>query len=270
MRRGTGALALLIVVGAPGEAARARAPKKVTIDPEALAALDGMGAFLRSQKAAAVTARLAADEVLPSGEKVKYLGTAQLQIRHPDGLHVEVASDRKDWQLFYDGKNATIFQPRSGYYSTFAAPPTLGELVDVAGQKYGIDLPLAELFRWGAENDGKARVLSAVSLGPSKVEDADCAHFAFHQRDVDWQIWIERGEQPLPRRLVVTTITERSQPEHDAILSWNLAPELDDQSFAFVAMPGAQQIELQVMGRRARHPGRGARTAARAVVSPPR
>ena len=55
---------------------------------------------------------------------------------------------------------------------------------------------------------------------------ADTDHYAFRQGDVDWQIWIERGERPLPRKLVITTREEVGQPQYSAELTWNLNPQV--------------------------------------------
>jgi hypothetical protein len=38
---------------------------------------------------------------------------------------------------------------------------------------------------------------------------------------VDWQLWIERGKTPLPRKLLITTVQESSQPQYVAVLKWD-------------------------------------------------
>ena len=69
-------------------------------------------------------------------------------------------------------------------------------------------------------------------------------HLAFHQQGVDWQLWVERGDRPLPRKLVITTLDEPSQPQHEAVLTWDLSPAIDDSLFAFVPPTGAGRIVL--------------------------
>jgi hypothetical protein len=80
----------------------------------------------------------------------------------------------------------------------------------------------------------------------STIKGAPCAHYAFRQPDVDWEIWIEEGQAPVPRKLVITTTSEKTQPQHTAVMSWTLGARLDDQMFAFTPPPDAQRIDFAV------------------------
>jgi hypothetical protein len=80
---------------------------------------------------------------------------------------------------------------------------------------------------------------------------SDRKNYAFRQRDVDWQIWIQRGDEPLPRKLVITTTQETSQPQHVVLLTWELNPLLEDGLFAFHPPREAQAIELRTLDARA-------------------
>jgi hypothetical protein len=216
------------------------------IDPQAVSALERMSAFLRSQRAMTVTAETTTDEVLDSGQKVQTNGVAILKVSRPDRLRAEVMSDRRNEQIFYDGKTFTIYQPALGYYGSFNAPPTLAQLVYEAEQRYGIDMPLADLFAWGTAQSPAANLRGAISLGPSVVKGVKCDHYAFHEADVDWEVCIEQGARPLPRKLVITTTTERTQPQHVAVMSWDLAPRLDESLFTFKAPATAHRIDFDV------------------------
>jgi hypothetical protein len=233
---------------APPAARAAEAPPKPAIDPSAIAALHKMGAFLRSLGAMEVQAEASTDDVLSSGQKIEYSGTVTMKVRRPNRLRAEVTSDRKDERLFYDGATFTVFQPKLNYYASFPAPPTLRELVDVLERRYGVDLPLADLFRLGTDEAQIAAIRGATMVGWSTVKGAVCAHYAFHQADIDWELWIQEGAQPLPRKLVITTTSERSQPQHVSVLTWNLAPTFDDEAFVVTPPPNAQKIEFDVAG----------------------
>src|SRR3954470_18912254 len=104
MRTTTWACTAIVLATASAEApvhARDRTP---AVDPQAIAALEAMGAFLRAQTAMGVTGDLTTDDLLPSGQKVQYSGHAELRVRRPDRLRADVISDRKNEQLYYDGK----------------------------------------------------------------------------------------------------------------------------------------------------------------------
>jgi hypothetical protein len=208
-----------------------------------------MGAFLRAQQTFSVRAETETDEVLESGQKIQLSGTSLLSVRRPDRLRAEVISDRKHRQFFYDGKTLTLYSPRLGYYATVNAPPRIRDLVESLGKRYGIELPLADLFYWGTNRSGIDQIREAIDVGPSRIDGVDTAHYAFRQPDLDWQIWIERGPQPLPKKLLLTTIKEPSQPQHVMKLTWDLKPTQSERSFIFVPPKGAKRIEFLEVSR---------------------
>jgi hypothetical protein len=82
-------------------------------------------------------------------------------------------------------------------------------------------------------------------VGKAVIEGVVCDHLAFRAPDVDWQIWIQEGPQPLPRKLVVTTLDLPNAPQFAVTVTrWDLQPPLDAQTFTFTPPPGARQIEL--------------------------
>ena len=81
-------------------------------------------------------------------------------------------------------------------------------------------------------------------MGPGEVGGTTCQHYAFRQEGADWQIWIQKGDFPLPRKLVITTMTDPARPQHSAIYTWNLAPSVNDAAFVFTPPTGARRIVL--------------------------
>ena len=113
--------------------------------------------------------------------------------------------------------------------------------------------PLYDLYNWGSKDEDINKIKTAVDIGPSSVGGVTCEHYAFHQEGVDWQIWIQLGEFPLPRKLVITTLTDDARPQHSDTLTWNLAPSFNDGAFAFDPPPDAKRVVLAGRKRRRRH-----------------
>jgi hypothetical protein len=62
---------------------------------------------------------------------------------------------------------------------------------------------------------------------------------------VDWQIWIEDGERPLPRRYLITTKWMTGAPQFGVELNdWNVSPQIDDKTFVFEAPAGARKVDV--------------------------
>lgn len=88
-------------------------------------------------------------------------------------------------------------------------------------------------------------------VGKGVVEGVRCDHLAFRAPHVDWQIWIQEGSQPLPRKIVITTRDVLNAPQFAAVISkWNLAPKLSDAKFRFTPPKDAKRVEFLPAGSR--------------------
>jgi hypothetical protein len=230
-----------------GPSARATA-----VEPEAIAALDRMAGYLRLLKAFQIQASITIDEVLADGQKVEVESQTDLIAQRPDRLRLEVTSDRQQRFFFYDGKAFTLWAPRTTYYATVPAPPTLLELANLLESKYDIELPLADLFRWGTPESDEAAITAAKDVGASAVGGTTCEQYAFRQPGLDWQLWIQSGDYPLPRKVVLTTTTDKARPRYAAVYTWNLAPSFNAAAFTFVPPGDAHRITIEEAAPRAR------------------
>jgi hypothetical protein len=68
---------------------------------------------------------------------------------------------------------------------------------------------------------------------------------SFEQESIDWQLWIDAGEKPLPRKLVIAYKTEDEVPQYSVIMGkWNLNADVPDELFVFEPPEGAERIEF--------------------------
>jgi hypothetical protein len=215
------------------------------VEPAAVDALQKMGAFLRNQKSFSIRTYTSTDYVLDSGEKVRQSMRGEIHVSRPDHLRAKLVGDRKEREYFYDGRTFTIFSPKLGYYGTVEAPPTILGLADHLQSNYGLELPVVDLFRWGTEPGASAQELtSAKFIGATTIEGVAVDQYAFRQQGIDWQLWIQRGAQPLPRRLVITTTDDPALPEHEVNMTWRLDARLDNRMFTFVPPKDAAKISM--------------------------
>jgi len=235
---------VLAVAGGAGALASAEEAAKPVIEPAAMSALKAMGAYLRDLKSFQVDATTSDEDVLDDGQKIQYDNVVQILVEFPGRLRAEVTSDRRERLYLYDGKTFTLFARRLNYYATVPMPPTVGKLADALEEQYGFSVPLEDLFRWGAPGWSTDQITSAIDVGASSVQGTTCEHYAFRQPDIDWQIWIQKGAHPLPRKLVITAKTDEARPQYTAVYTWNLAPSYNEQSFAFDPPDGAVRVGL--------------------------
>ena len=212
------------------------------IDERAIATLATMTDFLKTLRTFRIDSESSKDEIVDADMKIQKVATSEITVRRPDRFHAQTRSDDRDIAFFYDGRTLTVFSGRQNYYATTAAPPTVARTLDAARARYGIDLPLADFIQMAAGEDFRSSIIGAGYIGTSRIDGVECDHLAIRQADVDWQVWIEKDDTPVPRRLVVTTKTETTQPQFIAMLTWDLSPQIDDTQFTFTPPPHAIRI----------------------------
>lgn len=230
----------------PAPTVDSSAVEQPILEPKALAALQEMSAYLRTLKTFKVNFKLFKDEVLLSGQKIMIDGTSELTVQKPDRFYASTKMEEahRDQQYYYDGKTFTIYGNTNKLYATFAAPGTIGELLDVAEERYNIGLPFSDLFIWGTDKADPSAIKSAIYIGPTQINDVTCDHYAFQNEDIDWQLWIQQGAAPLPRRLVITTKEEEGHPQYISVMDWKLSPKINNKLFTFVPPKDAHKIDF--------------------------
>jgi len=218
-------------------------------EAEAIAALEKMGAYLRTLTTFAVNGVGSTEEALTTGQTIQYPGSIDLLAVRPNRLRANVYSTRKRRDFFYDGKTFTMFAPRQGFYSVIDAPPTIKELLDKASERLGLVLPLSDLFELGTDPALTTRITTAFFISTDVVGDQVCNHFAFRQPGVDWQLWIRDGNQPLPCKWVITGTDDPNQLDYEMEFTWDLKPTVPQNAFTFVPPEGADRIALAAVKR---------------------
>ncbi|MDR5740002.1 DUF2092 domain-containing protein [Caballeronia sp. LZ016] len=215
------------------------------LEPGAMGALTDMGDYLRSLPKFEVRADTSTDVVLDNGQNASYLHRTVLDVQRPNRARAEVMGSRKPRGIAYDGRDFVIFNEGEGYYSRNPAPPTLDGLVRELATVYNIEMPLVDLFYWGNGKVDELVLTSAQDLGLEKIDARWCAHYAYQQRGVDWELWLERGARPLPCRMVITDTTQASHPRHTVTYHWDLHPAFKTSTFAYRPSPSSHAIELK-------------------------
>jgi hypothetical protein len=217
------------------------------VDPDAVAALKRMSDYLNTLKSFELTSNSTIDVVTVNGQRVQLGAQVRYKVMRP-GIRVDFDGDLRDRQFFYDGKTFTINAPKLNFYATAPAPPTNREFLKALYDKFGISLPLDDLFRWNdGDNSDIDALTSAFSMGSANINGVATDHWAFRQGVFDWEVWIEQGDRPLPRKLVIVDRTDPALPAYSAQLTWTLNPALAATDFTFVPGKDAMRIPLATL-----------------------
>ena len=247
-------LLLAIALAPPLARAQAAAPPPTMsspgVVPAAIQALKDMGALLQTLKRFRVTTEVTGERVLADGQKLQHTARAEMDVDRPNRLRARMATPRSERELIYDGKTVTLFTPAQKYYSRVELVDTLAGLVTRLQERFGVEVPLADLFLWGTPAAPVEGIESAMNAGQDVVGGDLCDHYAFRQGRFDWQIWITTGGKPLPRKLVITNRADDARPQSTSLIEWNLKPAFGDSVFAFVPPKGATAVEIVPVKKR--------------------
>jgi hypothetical protein len=215
------------------------------IDPQAAARVRASTDFVARQTSFAVQVRNTLEVVLESGQKIQFDHRARQTVQRPDRMRAERVGDLVDQVFVYDGKSLTLHNPAQNVYATAPVPPTLEGMLDVARERLDIVAPAGDLTRRNAYDVLMDGVTQGFVVGKAVIEGVRCDHLAFRAPHVDWQIWIQEGAEPLPRKLVITSRDVANAPQFEVVVTqWELQPAITPQTFSFVPPAGARQLEF--------------------------
>ena len=234
----------LLAQEAPATADAATDATAPVVEPEAIAALDKMGESLRALTDWSVDAVATNETVLDTGQKLQFGGTVRIVAHKPDRLLISVKSDTQSRDFYYNGKTVAVVAPKLKYYAEKPAPPTTKEVLAALNDKFGIDIPLADLFLWGTDPKYKAALISGYTVRPATIDGQSCMQYAFRQDSADWQVWLPASGPSLPCKLVITSTDDDSMPQYSAILKWKTGTPAPAGTFDFKPPAGYNKIAL--------------------------
>lgn len=228
---------------APSAASVGLTAEQADVDPRAVEALKAMSTYLSSLQSFRLVSDGSLDVITAGDQKVQLDMVTTYQVKRP-GIRIDWVSDQKNRQFYYDGKHFTLVAPTLGYYATIDAPATNREFLDALYDRTGVELPLADLFRWADADhvDDIARLTSAFSVGTATLDGVATDHWAYRTADYDFELWMEQGDRPVPRKFVLIDRTDPTLPAFTARLTWQTNPKLDDAAFTYV--PTGKEVAI--------------------------
>lgn len=215
------------------------------LEAAAMDTLKRMSDLLKSAKSFTFTYRTVHEQVAQTGQIVDALHLSRVALIRPNKLRVEVMGNVRNTVLTYDGKVVTMLDPTQGFFAQLEAPATIDETLMLLMDKFQTSFPVIGALLADPYEKMKDGLTTAVDLGVVKVDDVVCRHLLFGEEDVDWQLWVDAGKRPLPRRLSVVYKKAPGAPRILAAFSdWKLNVTVPASRFVFVKPAQAVQVEL--------------------------
>ncbi|MFU0505771.1 DUF2092 domain-containing protein [Pseudaminobacter sp. NGMCC 1.201702] len=214
------------------------------IDPAADKILVAMSDNLKTMS------RLSADydadhEIIDlKGQKIQYSASGSLALNRAKGLRITRRGPFDDAELIFDGKTISLYGKALNVYLQLESPgPSIEEATEEFRAATGLDAPGADLLASDPYAVLTEGVIEGTVVGSAFVGGIECDHLAFRTDVVDWQIWISKGENPLPIKYVITTKWVTGAPEYSLRLTNWKSNDVDSVQFTFAPPAGAREVE---------------------------
>ena len=219
------------------------------VDEDAILLLKKATSTLVGAEQLKLTAEFGFDVLQDDGQKLEFGARQEISIQRPDKARVSFTRrDGVNGGILFDGKRIAFFNHDEKVYAIEPFEGDIDAAFDHLAGELGIPMPLNDFFSSDPARALAEKLDSGYVVGESTVAGVLCDHLAMRNDEVDFQVWIARGENPLPRRIVITYKKEEGSPQFWAqFIDWDLAPKINDKTFAFDPPEGSEEIQFAVI-----------------------
>ena len=208
--------------------------------------LKAMSDFMTSQKAFSLTYDSDIEVITTDLQKIQFTSSGQVQAIRPDKLRATRTGGYKDVELVFDGKTLSVSSKFSNTFAQLDAPGSIDQVVGLLRDKYAVTAPGTDLLFSNPFDILTANITDAKHIGQGVIDGVECEHLAFRTPETDWQIWIERGARPIPRKYVITSKDVTAAPQYTLrIKEWR--PDAAADAFAFKPPQGAKKVAFKAL-----------------------
>ncbi|MBW1688475.1 MAG: DUF2092 domain-containing protein [Deltaproteobacteria bacterium] len=214
------------------------------VDPEADEILEEMSDYLSGLKAVSVDIEIENEIVGFAGQKIQLSRSVSVLLERPGRLRVRSRGGVADVELFFDGELLTVHSSSRNFYASLERPGSIDDVIGTVRSELGLDAPAGDFFFADPRTGLLRGVMSGSYLGWGYVDGVRCHHLAFREEHVDWQVWVETGDTPRPRKYVITSKWVTAAPQYVVrFRNWNSSPEVGAGQFVFAPPEGVRKVE---------------------------
>lgn len=215
------------------------------VDPEAVKALVEMSERLRDLQSFTITADIASEVVLSTGERLTFVEHVLAEAHAGTNLRMATTSPTRERVLYFNGETATLWSPVKNLYTSNPFSGTNRDLIVHLANKFGYEAPLSDLFLFGLDPGDVDAIKQARFIQPADIDGRLCLQFAYRMEDADLQMWIDTDEGGFPCAYQIVDRTDPAHPTFFATVDVEPIVNLDDNRFTFMPPENAISIKFQ-------------------------
>jgi hypothetical protein len=208
--------------------------------------LRAMSDYLGGLTSFRVASEASTEVLLQDGRKIQLTATGYVLLDREKGFQAERQGPAGATRLYYDGAQVSVVSEK---HKAFIKIPATG----------GVDVAFDEVRAvFGSEAFGGADLLypdayeglmfdveSGDYLGDAWVGGQLTHHLSYRAADIDWQLWVRKGDEPVPVKYVITSKWMTAAPQFSAQFSdFEAAVETTAADFIFVPQSDAKEVTI--------------------------
>jgi hypothetical protein len=238
-------LALATAVVIPSAFTQAQFVSAQEQDGRAQKILKSMASYVASQKTISAAFDADIEVILPTLQKIQFTSSGQFQLSRENGLRARRSGGYSDVELVFDGTTATIMGHHNNTFAQINAPGSVDQIVHRLRDEHGVMIPGADLLLASVYEELMGDATEVKYIGHGVIDGKDTEHLAFRGAEVDWQIWVEIGPNPIPRKYVITSRAVTGAPQYTLrITNWTTGSPASPEAFVFEAPAGAKMVDV--------------------------
>ncbi len=219
------------------------APGYAQDDADARKILKQMSDYVSGQPSISLAYDTDIEVITSELQKIQFASSGTVQLNRPDKLKVTRTGGYADVEMVFDGKTLSILGKNEHEYAQIDAPGSTDKLIDSLRTEVGMAAPGADLLLSNVYDALIEDVLEAKYVGQGVIDGVDCEHLAFRNAEVDWQLWVEIGARPVPRKYVITSKSVTGAPQYTLrIKEWRSDTPATADAFTFQMPQGGSKV----------------------------
>lgn len=241
---------LIVGVLLPGLSAQTqqqavRESQRANVDPFVDQVILTVSDFLGGVERLKIECEITVEHILPSGQSIQLSRSFVVRLKRPNHLRVELQDDRGHRRFFFDGNKLSIHDLNQSVFGEIEVTGSIDEMISKIRKRTGIDFPFADLLSNDIYGNYTRAAVSGTYVGLHYYKGRRYHHVLLSNDEVDYQMWVADGAEPLPAKVVVTYKNRYGAPRFSAeFIKWDLDPYLPALMFEFAPPVDADQIEI--------------------------
>ncbi len=207
-----------------------------------------MTEFISGASAFTIVANMGHQVLQKDGQTLEFGSKITATLRRPSQANVRFDNRNGDKAtIILDSETISLFSTigNAHVYDTARQPGDIDASFVFLAEHLGTTDQLNHFFSIDLTESMKSMVKSGYYVGEATIAGILCDNLALSNEDEDVQLWVAKGDKPVPRRIVVTYKNLEGQPQFWAQFEeWNFSPNFSETIFSYSPPAHADRISF--------------------------